>query len=531
MIGRPKIRVFGEIESAKKYIEWARVKWNSIVGRRYFKFDNCIIEIFNWKERGYIAFYVTSASGLVFLPRSGSLVNSAFYYGSKEEVDYTPVINGVSWKPENDGFTELPFETRDNVFPSVFGTENAGTYNPARNSFKFIGSLSNYGNFYWISADKSQVVSWRGTPTRHFRDSYKSYYETFSQYLFVSGQPINLPTYSEGEGDYVLGASKPNGSLYMIGYHRMNPSQIILSKKVAGEWVKLLVLDSVGYDGLPWLPDESGLRFIHNSGAYLEIENDIPTFTQAQEYIGQQEEQDDLSFSKSFSGKTFFDYGNTTQVSASVVFSQSVSTSYQGDGEQTEQNFQISAEAIHFDGGYVDGDQYIQVGSVYTLQGTPDTYCSIEWSVGGATFDQVGDGIIITSRTGCGTQPVTATLVGGGNDGKSFTKNVLFPSGVWVFDFCEKVGDYTGDCNPAWPPYSPCYCTKTYITNGAQIKEYWQMQSAGIEGCSGYYPCGNGYVDRFSENFDECVSDGGFTGSCCNCVKHNFNIHYKWVCP
>lgn len=582
MIGNPRIDIIGDASVAAPYVEWAKPRWRALTddGSRWYFFDDCIIQLFKAEEAGFIRIIAEGGHGIIFSPRSGDLVDTPFYYGVVDEngddvLDYTPAVVGSGWEPDGkdeDGqkkFNLVPY-TREDVFPDTVGKGNAVIYSQTRDTelpslmlsaFSFAKQKSNYGNLFWEyqsalnpERNAAYVVSWKATPTIHFRDTTKQYDETFSNSVFINGKIITAP-------GYVLGATYSNGIIFAILYVRSEvegvPAKLAGYSYQQGEWYEAHTEDdvfSMGYCGLPWFPSDGGTRFCETRTGttanfvykgrspedihYYSVEKrSYPLDNQ-----GEQEEKADLSYTKTYSGTDYFEMGHDGIGEDGIVqlgepngcrieFTQNITRTISGDSASNEQEFDLSSEVVRDSRGGIQGDLYILAGSFYSLSNVVASHCDVNWTAPGAfTKSEDGGSIVMDSVTSCGTGQVTATLVGGENDGQMWSMDVLLPTGTWVFDHCEG-----SPCTSAWPPYSPCYCIIESMGGTFKTIEYYSNITT-IISCSDYPPnpgksCPEGWTDARSYNFTACYGDAGFTGGCCACHKYDFTTFYRWVCP
>lgn len=535
----------------------------------------------------------SSIAKIVFTPRSGALKDTPFYYEEKGDIDYTPAVVGTGWLPQgldDNGkpkYGLIPY-TRNDIFPNTVGYRTSVIWDRENQACEFIGELSNYGNLHWCSPDGQHAVSWKGPETHSFRNIYISNaWEAFGEAIYIGGEIIAAPLYKKCEDcttyshNIILGASIPNGTAYCVTLHRneRGGGNHYCVYKYDGNW-KLLGTVDISYDGLAWFADNTGYKFVHPQGSQIEISQDsesvslkaapaITKGTQTEEYNSGSMP----SFYKDFSSPILYDFSRTdadedggfldsTLLSLKMSVSQKISTSGSGGSDTTTDEFDVEAKVILDTGDYawISGPDVLYVGAVYYVEGFNGTKCKINWSVPGGYEDPNGNGsfIRITDTTSCGMGTITATISGGGNDGVSISREVKYPSGVWVFK--ETVGTPTSYCNDYGMPFS----TELYDPSGRYKKVVgWY---AGYS-CDSTPPSGNVSISGVDKDGNEhsfpdskpatvtfgntqcyfCGAGGraasggwGSCGVCGDCVAcdvayavryaHWYSV-YEWVCP
>ena len=111
-------------------------------------------------------------SGIIFHPRSGAIEMLPYTeyvvdeLGSHAETKYLAGVKG-GWQ---DGKTEL---TTPYIYPLVDADNASFVVTKPKEVLEgeFTGDTGNYGNLYWWNGDEKKPVylSWKGTPSRHFR--------------------------------------------------------------------------------------------------------------------------------------------------------------------------------------------------------------------------------------------------------------------------------------------------------------------------------------------------------------------------
>lgn len=473
------------------------------------------------------------APALAFIPRSGHLEDTPFWYGSKQEVDYTPAINGTSWiyidqiKAMPALRTEVPMLSAGNGMQAIFADGDI--------TLDFVGYKNNFGNLWWASTDGKYACSWNGPYSRLFTDVYRN---TVGNEIYILGELITGPEYEDF--NVVLGASYPEEQLYAITYHSPVVGKQAVSKYVNGEWIKLGDLES-SYSKQAWFADSTGLVFTHPRGHKVTISGDTitevvytpPTGSQNETYVTGSMP----TFTKEYEGASLFE-GN---VVGNLTLTQNISTANTGSSSSTSAEFDVEGVVTTIDTGGIIGPEWIAVGATYELQ-YGGTRCSIIWSVSGCTYETYANegGIKILAITGCGTGSITATIVGGGNDGQSFTKEIKYPSGTWIFISNTWLNGNAPNLGcTAWPPGPPVYCVM--ITGGGAQRDYYMYgypctpcqnypnacdgvtpPTNGRDNCMTAPPCGEDSNYGFNGG---CYADPGYTGT----VEYNYNYSYTAV--
>lgn len=184
-----------------------------------------------------------NSSGVIFHPRSGVIENIPYtIYDANTGQPTTQYTAGVAggWKNGNEVLTTKY------VFPLV-DDDNASfliSKESANETGEFPAPDDKYGNLYWIgNTDDLDILSWRGTPTRHFRlpnnydiPGFSSFetsikgaiedtpeYTAFGYQLYYRGSTFaETPKYSWPYNDTGV-----NGSCLLLGAMRNNVSSDI----------------------------------------------------------------------------------------------------------------------------------------------------------------------------------------------------------------------------------------------------------------------------------------------------------------
>lgn len=460
----PRIEVIGNIVVAAPWIPWARKKhFLSVFGRNSIG-SNIIIEIMP----NYIRIFVYATTGIITHPRSGTIEYLPYQEGA-----YNPVV-GTVWTTKTrlgikggwtDGETPL---TTDYIYPLVDEDDASFLLDKDGDTFsgEFLGDLGNYGNLHWIGTDNT-IVSWKGTPTRHFQLSelinipgfsthHKNFvgaitgeqprYSAFGPNIYIEGEIIEgpkgalHPDYLLEQHSVVLGAAISEGILYCVaaGSKADTAKTYLQLWKQSGDWTLLYEIEKYGDDvvNLPWFADSAGTSFTCVNGATISaagfVDRVAGTGTAAltvADYYPQ-------SFSFNGSYPLFHEPG----VQAVVSFS--------AGGSSTRINGDILTKDFAEDGPIwqLGTDPEVELSGPSVLTGT-GSYPNIvttagqtftasggtapfSWSAG-FVFTVSGDTSSISTSGGdkvCGSVTVTVTDA----CGKIATLTVRAPNGQWV---------------------------------------------------------------------------------------------------
>ena len=429
-----------EDENCLALIAMAKVRANQLEGKRKRE------QYVQGNYTGTLKVDVTTATLLIlvetpaiaFIPRSGYLEDTPFYYGSKEDIDYTPAINGTSWMYTDQivGLpalrTEVPMLSAGNGMQAILADGDT--------TLDFVGYKNNFGNLWWASTDGKYACSWNGPYSRLFTDIYRN---TVGNEIYVLGDLITGPEYEDF--NVVLGASNPDGQLYAISYHSPVIGKQAVSKYVDEKWVKLGDLES-SYSKQAWFADSTGLVFTHPRGHKITIVDDVITETVFTPVTGSQNETYTTgtmpAFTKTYEGAALFE----SNIVGNLTLTQNISTTNTGNSSSTSSAFEVEQVVVVSDFVTIIGPEYISTGAVYSII-YAGTYCDVSWTFGGSYTKTSSNGstITITSTTSCGTGTITATIVGGGNSGISGSKDIIYPAGTWMW--VRDVGTQSSSCN------------------------------------------------------------------------------------
>lgn len=226
----PKIEVIGDVEQTSIYIPWAKQQWLLREGHWYKHVGDCLIEFSRMGEVGYIRLILDNKpQGFVTHPRSGT--ESVFSFeGGETRVG---VLSG-GWDEEKQYAEITPIE----YFPFNDDIKGNAVYDVDKPQAEY--ASVKYGNLSWSNEDSTTILSWKGTPSRHFAIPNSVAIPTFYQIddvspsvfgdvigytcfgpnVYSSGEVLaTLPTYpwELGQG-WVLGVGASEQYLYVICY-------------------------------------------------------------------------------------------------------------------------------------------------------------------------------------------------------------------------------------------------------------------------------------------------------------------------
>jgi len=166
-ITEPSMEIY--VGHAKRMLESAIRAMGSLpYFKKCYTIEDCLV--FCYCSQTYSKAYILENKnrGIITHPRSGDIIDMSYDIyvqddlGSHVEKGYTKGIVG-GWK---DGEELL---TTEYIFPLV--DEDNASYLIEGSGASFLNDSSNYGNLFWYNADDENpmFISWKGTPTRHFR--------------------------------------------------------------------------------------------------------------------------------------------------------------------------------------------------------------------------------------------------------------------------------------------------------------------------------------------------------------------------
>lgn len=204
-------------------------------------------------RRRRILIYTDSTGGVICRPRSGDVKLLSFAQHTSDGMGGYNTSFGSFYGVEGgwqDGVLPL---TTSSVFPLI--DEEHAAYIAGNDEGSFAGANGNYGNLYWSNEAETAAalvaLSWRGTPTRHFRlpsgmelpgfsqrettAAGVPEYTAFGTKLYQGGQVLaEAPLYSWGgvQGRcLILGAMQsPEGAVYAVmqSDHRTAPAHLYI---------------------------------------------------------------------------------------------------------------------------------------------------------------------------------------------------------------------------------------------------------------------------------------------------------------
>jgi hypothetical protein len=380
-------------ESGVQWVRWCKIKLNALTELRHKQGSKVLKKIYILP--GNIIAEIISAdvcdtirisggfTGVICHPRSGVIQSIPYTeyvstpgFGSSPVVQSTLGVTG-GWK---DGKTLLntqyvfPLDDTDNA--SFIITDNVeGVFDGY-----FAGSESLYGNLYWtngeIDEDKIVVLSWKGTPTRHFRlpsnieipgssilegiipgtieDTPE--YTSFGVILYQDGELYKeSPKYNWPNGGpnqcLILGAMQDMaGITYIVAQsdRRNAPAEVakpgfyitlwkdtlVDNDKVQVDGWELISEYFYGRNGLPWFGNQSGTEFVCGNGDKLSIDGTLIYKSAGVSAYAETMDGDEWGVTSSYVGSEFHEYSGDTLAKSDVAFSfaSSESSSHTGKG-------------------------------------------------------------------------------------------------------------------------------------------------------------------------------------------------------
>lgn len=528
---------------------------------------------------------VLGGGGIILHPRSGTIQDISYTAyisdlgGSYPETRHLPGVAG-GWK---DGKTLLdtPY-----LFPLV-DADNASFLERLEDGVvvgEFLGDMGNYGNLYWtngFAGDDLVVLSWRGTPTRHFRvlgnidipglsifetatpGSFEDTpnYTTFGTALYQSGEVLALaPKWSwpyNGSGVdgrcLILGAAQNSvdGKVYIVTqsdrYNAPATAKLGGFDKTVDRpgfylmlWKEGAQIDgwdfvaeyNYGRNGLPWFGNASGTVFVCSNGDTLAADGTLTSRTGG---VGSYEEKAVLLNAGTMSFKVSYSGGDLAEFQGDLPVSSLVAASFDASSAL------VSTASVYktYDGSHpmmlpsepppltISGTDYFSGGS-WTASGGEEPYT---W-----TYPDAGS-------CGMGTVIVTDAC------GTVATKQVRMPSGTWVY--VSHAGDaawggvasYANNTciTPAeFPPNTVSNPPNIDIVGDLRYTVLWR--GCTLEGVH----CGNAYSGVMTGcAIEQHVSPPCWpspvilaTSGCCDLDYKYRSYHwvsqydlYRWVCP
>jgi hypothetical protein len=497
--------------------------------------------------------FVAVSGGVILHPRSGAIQNleyTEYTYNSETGITTTVyssagVIGG--WKNGTEVLNTsfiYPLVDADDASFLVFSSANQSFRG------KFLNAVGNYGNLYWCNDKQDpdyETLSWRGTPTRHFRLPSGMelpglsiletnvtmglvdlpQYTTFGTKLYKSGSVLAqspLWSWPQNQGGtegrcLILGAArnKVDGKVYIVAQsdHYSAPATALLGTEThtlvsPGIWLTLWKTGTQlgGWDlvsetlyernGLPWFANYSGSEFICSNGDRLTSGG---VLTQAVGTTGTYQETAttrsppsegkfyydlaQMSFSATFVGSDYSEHKGSVAVSSPINLAFSVASVVAATADVSH-TYEGTFPYFIPDPGVltVSGSDYYP-GGTYTASGGQPGY----------TWEYPAEG-------SCGTQTITVTDA----CGATASMSVRMPLGVWVFVSQQEAPRYGGEdglkcpCSygvvSGWNPNDCTGNTRTMEYISQAVKEL-AIGDCGLEGnpgtClawSGPTPCG-----------------------------------------
>lgn len=539
----PRLEIVGDVETGAPYLAWGRQQHAlGLFGVRQVEDGAITVDI----QPEFVRVIVAGGlSGIICHPRSGVIQQITY----RQRVDtgdisywqnlYTPGVVG-GWQ---DGTTPL---TTEYPFPLIDEDNASFILQPSLTAGEFSSDFGNYGNLYWTNgnADDPVILSWRGTPTRHFRlggefdipglstpetaltgvIEDKPIYTTFGTKVYQNGAVYadapryNWPYPPGPDRCLVLGAcADSTGKVYIVTHsdHYAAPSPVIKGGIYLTLWREGQGVDGweivaehlYGRNGLPWFANSSGTEFICGNGDRLTTTG---VLSRKASVVGTQQELvgDSIRFSYGFENSDYYEFaGNDVAKSdVSLVFAAESSRVAAGQVVQDypppydillEHPVQPLVLVRHLVGGSMAA-----YGGEMPYTFSPDTMCSC-----GSTF--------VTVTDACGN--TDSGLVRGGTSENS----------EWVEDF---------------QPYTPvCTCQSVarleYTTvNGTLIYQFCTSQN--VTDCTGkgYIPQDTSVETALRETastytkINYCQAVSKISGECITGCTQSQTSVFTWQC-
>lgn len=200
-----RVQIIGDATKAAAFMPWARKQWaNMESGHKTWHFDGVTIEVIRSGESGVVRIMAEWGFGVLLHPRQGAVKLFTHYSWESTPVGIVAVpkktLHGVAGGWGN-GVTPLVGEY---IYPLIdaddasylLGSESA---EDDEITGDFADSTGNYGNLYWCNedADNPVFLSWKGTPTRHFRLANNIEINGFSiQETALKGADEDMPVFT-----------------------------------------------------------------------------------------------------------------------------------------------------------------------------------------------------------------------------------------------------------------------------------------------------------------------------------------------
>lgn len=336
----PRVEIVGDVEKAAPYIQWAQHQWALREGYWVQHTDDYLIEFSRSGSFGKIRIIAEDFTGFFLHPRTSDVIESAEVSSGV----MAPALRG-GWK---DGITkkmdgkEAEQMDQKEVFP-LFDADNA-TYLISDSDNGFVGIDGGaYGNITWANSDFSEVISYKGTPTRHFplekaadvgMDYVNaSFYGQHGYLLYRQGSILTNGPKQNGILLGIKGASVVNGVAYLVADNDLLYSADLASVDANNNaaWAQVTNVDG-SLTSLPsshqWFFAKDGLSAVSSRGDRIIIDPKktkyslFPyTFASGVRTINS---TDSMSYTDV--GESFFELVTTTPIKATYTASASFST-------------------------------------------------------------------------------------------------------------------------------------------------------------------------------------------------------------
>lgn len=469
-----KLVFHGDPKKAAPYIKVAKKLYYSH-GYANRQFDDVLILVRRDREKIY---FLVGGKGFLTKPKIGSLdLNSIVWHG---ETILFPFIVGESLSGSV-GHTNVVLKDK----------ESTASFNIAG----FSPEAKAYGNWHWGD------FSWWGPWSHDFKGGHD-----FEPFYYQNGQPVypDLP-----EGSKILGVSSA-GFIYQKGHNT-------IFRGFNGAQFEVGVPIDYAY-----LADQTGLTFKAGDGTTLLLSGDLKNFSV------ETPERDTLIVLKnkddSFSSNDKGIFHNRFKYTFSLV----QKLEENGLSTTREETFDIKIKVPTNSRAVVSGPDTVNVGASYKVDNLYFA-CDIKWDFSLGEIDEHGTILTIDN---CGTGVVSATILGGADDGLVITKEVRSADGYWQLSHTEEIAK-TGFVN--------CWAVGTKIVGDEMYKDYYyEFNCYGMVG----NPCDctdaieedcltNGYINVAAltdYDYIQSNADSGYTGCCSACGYLYRREVYNWVC-
>lgn len=466
---------------------------------------------------------VLGGGGIIFHPRSGVVENLTYIehlsdplLGSYPVSHSAPGVAG-GWKDGVDILDSkyiFPLDDSDNASFVIISQEDPPDANTQTGGFA--EELGNYGNLYWTNGkagiDGMVVLSWKGTPTRHFRlpsnidipgfstfetsvpgaIEDKPEYTAFGTKLYQNGEVFaEAPHYSWPYNDsgvsgrcLILGACQDAaGAIFIVcqsDHYNKPPKGFYLTLWKAGTQIDgwdLILEVPYSRNGLPWFGNASGNEFVCSNGDRLSTLGILTKKTAINGTYTETGIRGLITFKSDFTGESYHEFKEDGLVSSPVASSfLAESTASDTESISASDTYKVPvvvrvAEAI----------EPLRIIGPEDWSGNLDDY-----TIAGGGFP-LGSTVTKKPPSGC-NDPVSITITCPG--GSATVEMYVRLNGSWILQRTE-----------TWPDPGANYNTYIHESGDTRIEEYvsegagWLWQTASV------------WVGCLYNSIDGCVAD------------------------